>query len=120
MDNVGKIYEPKITVNSKELTNSNGASLTLSSAVNEAMSFSPESASPVLSTTLTVNLNQNFPAENVVEDKFKVTVTMKDDDTVSKKLNVYEVDSDNKLIKVMFNGAESGTYTMSIHHDDLG
>lgn len=87
--------------------------------VEEVDSISPTSASPVLKTELVITLDATFP-ETVNTDDYSVWITSQDDDTYIKYINVVDADDDAKTLTVMFGGAWSGVFDLSVEHTTLG
>jgi hypothetical protein len=90
----------------------------------------PNSASPVLKTPIFISLDPAFPYALNAED-FSVNATSTADETYVRYLNVLSVvdtpavEGDTpveavKKLRVMFGGAESGYFQMSIRHKTYG
>jgi hypothetical protein len=113
----GATLTPTITINSLEISHS--LSIDMADSVDVAESISPTSASPVLKTTLVITLDSSF-SETVNTDDFSVFITDQDDSTNVKYINVVEADDTDKTLTLMFGGAYSGTYDVSVEHSSLG
>jgi len=118
--NVGKKYDPTITINGVALTNTNTLQLTMSSDLNAATAIVPPTASPVLKTELELTLHSSFDPTKIVASKFTVQFIDSKDAKNVKYLKVNTVDTTTKKMKVMFGGAKSGDYIIKIEHTDLG
>jgi len=81
--------------------------------------LNPTSASPVLKTKINITLEQTFPYTLSRED-FTVNATNISNPTYFRQMNVIGVDEANKVLTVMFGGAWSGLYQMSIRHKSYG
>lgn len=112
-------YDPTITVNGVTLTNTNSLKVTTQATINTATAISPTSASPVLKTPLTVTFDNTFGATLVASD-FTIVLTSTTDSKKFYPVNVVSVDDSAKTIKLMFGGATSGTYSITIEHKSVG
>jgi len=86
---------------------------TLLSQAEESLSLSPNSASPVLKTELTVYLSSNYP-DTLVKEDFNCTLFSNDDETYSRVLYVMSVNDAEKSLLIKFPGAVSGSYYLQV------
>ena len=87
--------------------------------VKSSLSLNPDSASPVLKTKITVQLETDFPYTLAKED-LSINATSIDDNTYIRYMNVLSVDDDAKTFVAMFGGAYSGKFQISIRHSAYG
>jgi hypothetical protein len=106
-----------IKINGLSVAYSN--TFSLKSKVRSGLTLNPASVSPVLKTKIEIQLESDFPYA-LAKGDFSVNVTKSDDSTKIKQLNVVEVDDASKKLFVMFGGAYSGTYLVSIRHAAFG
>jgi len=78
-------------------------------------SITPNNASPVLKTQLTIQLQSDF-AYTLAREDFTVNMTDSTNSSIVKRLNVVAVDDTAKTLAVMFGGAVSGQYNVAIRH----
>ena len=110
-------YEVTVTVNGVE--NTNPISVEILPEKQSGFSVSPTSASPVLSTILTVSLEDTYPEELLVED-FTARLVDQTNSTITRPLYVMSVDDSTKEIRIKFPGAESGNYYVQIESASIG
>ena len=101
------------------LTVSNSLSIAMKSDVKSSLALLPPSASPVLKTKITVQLETDFPFTLYKED-LSMNGTSLEDPTYIRYMNVIAVDDALKQFTVMFGGAYSGTYQIHIRHREYG
>jgi hypothetical protein len=80
-----------------------------------SISVTPNNASPVLKTNLTIALPPNFPVALQRED-FTVNMTSSTNSSIVKYLRVVEVNDTAKSMIALFGGAPSGSYILNIRH----
>ena len=78
-----------------------------------SFTFTPESASPVLKTTLSIVLDYELDPAQTVED-FTVRLKSQDDASFETK-DLYVMSLDAQTLQVKFPGSESGTYSLVVH-----
>ena len=100
-------------------TVSNTLSLTFMSDTKSGIQFNPPTASPVLKTKINITLESSFPY-TLARDEFTVNATNISNPTYFRQMNVIGVDDANKVLTVMFGGAWSGDYFISIRHKAYG
>ena len=71
--------------------------------------MSPTSVSPVLATTLTVQLESGYPHVLAVSD-FKAQLVSTTDSAITRPLYIMDVDDSTKTLSIKFPGADSGIY----------
>jgi len=108
---------PTVTINSQVVTNS--LDFTLRSEIKSSTGISPSSVSPVLKTPITVTLESTFPYALKIED-ITMHATNNANSTIIKHLRCVSVDDSAKTFVVMFGGAESGVFSITIRHKDFG
>jgi len=81
--------------------------------------LTPNTASPVLKTTIVIQLDPSFPLAMKPED-FTVNATSVTKPNYIRYLNVLSVDDGAKTLNVKFGGAESGMFQMNIRHKAYG
>jgi len=83
--------------------------------------MTPSSSSPVLKRKIEITLDAAFP-HTMNKDHFTVNATSTNADTPDyvRYMNVISVDDATKKMTVMFGGAISGKFQMSIRHKDYG
>jgi len=113
----GASHGMSITIN--DLVVSNSLSLSMRSVKDVGMSITPSSASPVLKGEIVIALESSFASTLAVED-FTVNATLSTNSSVVKRMNVVAVDDAAKELTVMFGGAESGVYDITIRHVSAG
>jgi hypothetical protein len=114
-----------IVINS--LTVSNSLSFTTKSTNILSSGLTPSSVSPVLKTVMNITLDPLFPYTLNASD-FSVNATSKTNTTYVRYLNVLNVTDTAastgvaavKMLTVMFGGAYTGNFTMSIRHSTYG
>ena len=89
------------------------------SGTKSGLGLSPNSASPVLKTKIVINIQSDFPHTLAKED-FTVNATRQGNATYVKRLNVIAINDTTKQIYVMFGGAHSDKYDVSIRHSKFG
>lgn len=77
--------------------------------VKASIGLTPNSASPVLKTEITAQLDQGYPF-TLLNTDFNATLQGLNDTTYEKPLYVMSVDDAQKTLKIKFNGAPSGNY----------
>lgn len=107
------------TIEINGLTVSNSLSIAMKSDVKSSLALLPPSASPVLKTKITVQMVTDFPFELIKED-LSMNATSIEDPTYIRYMNVIAVDDALKQFTVMFGGAYSGLYQISIRHREYG
>ena len=100
-------------------TVSNSLSVTMKSDVKTSTTIAPSSASPVLKTRITVQLQSDFPF-TLERGDFSINATSTTNSSYVRYLNVVEVDDSTKSMVALFGGAESGTFQISIRHKEYG
>lgn len=98
---------PTLVINGKTVSHSK--SLDTKSVVYSATAITPSSASPVLKTDVTIQLDTAFPF-TLNRDDFTVNATFVDDNSYVRYLKVNEVDDTAKTLTCKFGGAESGSF----------
>lgn len=95
--------------------------MVMKSSVVALTSMTPSSASPVLKTKIDIVIGSTFPHTLGIKD-FTVNATSTDAATPNyvRYLNVIAVDDAAKKLTVMFGGAHSGKFQMSIRHKTYG
>lgn len=95
--------------------------MVMKSSIIAMASMTPSSASPVLKTKIDIVLDSGFPHVLNKAD-FTVNATSTDVKTPDyvRYLNVIAVDDSSKKLTVMFGGAQSGDFQMSIRHKTYG
>jgi hypothetical protein len=91
----------------------------MKSDVKSSLSLTPSSASPVLKTKITVQMESDFPYTLYKED-LSMNATSVDDPTYKRYLNVIAVNDTEKTFTAMFGGAHSGKFHISIRHKEYG
>lgn len=115
----GKTHKIKVTINS--LVVQQDLSLEMKTEVKSGLTLAPNSVSPVLKNKIKIQIDTNFPY-TLSKDEFSVNATQLSNNTVhiahslTKQLNVVEVDDAAKTITVLFGGAYSGKYQIKIRH----
>ena len=79
----------------------------------------PDTASPVLKSRITIELDNDFPF-TMNRDDFSVNCTDVNDANNTRYMNVISVDDSTKSMVVLFGGAYSGNYTVKIRHNQFG
>ena len=110
-------YAVTVIVNGVE--NTNPITVEILPEKQSGFSVSPTSASPVLSTILTVSLEDTYPEELLVED-FTARLVDQLNSTITRPLYVMSVDDSTKEIRIKFPGAESGNYYVQIESASIG
>jgi len=113
----GASHGMSISINDHSVSNSLSAGLR--SIKDVSLNLNPPSASPVLKTEIVISLESTFAPTLAVED-FTVNGTMITNSTIVKRMNVIAVDDAAKTLTVMFGGAYSGDYAISIRHSSEG
>ena len=85
-------------------------SLMLKSTKQNGQTVSPNSASPVLATVLTVTLESTYPEMLVSADDFSAVLISKDDPSITRQLFVMSVNDSTKSLQIKFLAADSGFY----------
>ena len=88
-------------------------------ATKSGLGLNPNTASPVLKTQILINIQADFPYTLHRED-FTVNATRQTNSSYVKRMNVVGVDDANKQLTVMFGGAHSDLYDVSIRHKQFG
>ena len=84
-------------------------------------SMTPSSVSPVLKTKIDIVLDSGFPyALNKGDITVNATSTNAETPDYVRYLNVIAVDDSSKKLTVMFGGALSGDFQMSVRHKTYG
>jgi hypothetical protein len=117
LSNSGNVYGMTIVINGQTVSNS--LSFTLKTAIKSGITITPPSASPVLKSKLVINLENDFPF-TLDRDSFTVNATKQGNSSVIAYMNVIAVDDSAKTLTVMFGGAYSGVYDVSIRHSRFG
>ena len=97
----------------------NSLSFTLYNDVYRSISITPTSASPVLKTKITVAIAADF-SYTLTRESLSMNATSVTNSSYIRQMNVIEVDDAAKTFVVMFGGAESGQFHLSIHHSEYG
>jgi hypothetical protein len=104
------------------LTVENDLSFTVMTNKRSGVQFNPDSASPVLKSTIRISLEADFPYELHRED-FSINATSiefldetKHIDGYYRQMNVIDVDDATKTLVVKFGGAWSGDFSIDIRH----
>jgi len=79
----------------------------------------PNSASPTLKTKINITLEGTFPF-SLSKSEFTVNATNITNPSYFRQMNVIGVYESTKTIEVMFGGAWSGLYQISIRHTTFG
>lgn len=106
--NTSTPYATTVTVNSQS---DNTQSVSLSTEVQQVLSISPATASPVLKQDLTITFDPSFPDISASLGSYHVYVRKMD---YEKELNIVSYDHATKKMIVKFNGAPSDTYNVQI------
>jgi len=101
----GQSVTATIVINGQTVSNS--LSLTMKSDVKSSLALIPPSASPVLKSKITVQMETDFPYTLVKED-LSMNATSVTDSSYIRYLNVIEVNDTAKTFTAMFGGAYSG------------
>ena len=89
------------------------------SDVKNGLGLDPNSASPVLKTPIKIKIQEDFPY-TLARDDFTVNATRQTNSSYVKRMNVISVNDANKELTVMFGGAHSDKYDVSIRHSKFG
>jgi hypothetical protein len=117
-------YQPNgqsigLTININGLAVSNSLSFSTMSDTKSGMALIPSTASPVLKSKVNITLDPTFPYVLEKSD-FSVNATNISNPEYFRQMNVIAVDDANKVISVMFGGAYSGDYRISVRHRVFG
>lgn len=83
------------------------------------LSITPESASPVLKTKITVALSEDW-THTLTRESLSMNATSVTNSSYIRQMNVIEVDNAARTFVVMFGGAESGQFYLNIRHSEYG
>ena len=114
---LGASLSATVVINGQTVSNS--VTFGMRSETKQGVTITPDNASPVLKTLVTINLEPVFPYALDKRD-FTVNLTSKTNSTIVKRMNVVSVDDATKTLKCMFGGAESDTFGVSIRHKQNG
>lgn len=78
--------------------------------------LTPPSANPTLKTKINITLETDFPYPLDDRKSWSVNATNISNPSYMRQMNVIGVDNTNKILTVMFGGAWSGLYQISIRH----
>lgn len=106
-----------IVINGQTVGNS--VTVTMKTEVKSSLTLTPSSASPVLKTKITVQLESDFPY-TLVKEELTMNATSTTDSSYIRYLRVVEVDDAAKTFTALFGGAHSGLFQISIRHKDFG
>lgn len=106
-----------IVINGQVVTNS--LSFTLNVDAKRFLSITPESASPVLKTKITVALSEDW-THTLTRESLSMNATSVTNSSYIRQMNVIEVDDAARTFVVMFGGAESGQFHLNIRHSEYG
>ena len=106
-----------ITINGQTVTQT--LSFTMMDGAKKGLALIPNSASPTLKTKINITLEGTFPYALSKSD-FTVNATNITNPEYFRQMNVIGVYESTKTIEVMFGGAWSGLYQISIRHTDFG
>jgi len=81
--------------------------------------LTPPSANPTLKTKVNITLESDFPY-TLTRDHFTVNATNISNPSYFRQMNVIGADDSTKTLTVMFGGAWSGMYQISIRHKEFG
>jgi hypothetical protein len=81
--------------------------------------MNPQSVNPVLKQKIEFTLEQTFPY-TLQKTDFTVFATSKTNSSYTRPMNVIGVDDSTKKVTVMFGGAWSGKFAMTIRHKNFG
>jgi hypothetical protein len=116
----GKTLSLEFKINGITVTKQGGAlQMVMKSSLIKMESMTPSSTSPVLKRQLEIVIGSAFPHE-LNKDDFTVNATSTKTPGYVRYLNIIKVDQATKKLTVMFGGAESGDFQMSIRHKTYG
>jgi hypothetical protein len=113
----GASHGLSITINEHSVSNSLSAALR--PLKDSSLYLTPASASPVLKTHIVILLEETFTPTLAIGD-FTVNATSWTDPTYKKMMNVIAVNDADRTLTVLFGGAYSGDYYLSIRHSSEG
>jgi hypothetical protein len=113
----GATITPVVTINGVTATHT--LTFTMKTEIKSGTSITPDSVSPVLKSSITVTLENDFPHTLAKED-LTMWVTNAANSSIVKQVNVVSVDDSAKTFVAMFGGAESGTFNVGIRHATFG
>lgn len=106
-----------IDVNGQTL--SQNLELSMKPNTEASITLTPSSANPTLKTKMVLSLESSFPY-TLNKTDFSVNATNITNPTYFRQMNVIGVNDTEKTLTVMFGGAWSGLYQMSIRHKVYG
>ena len=118
-DNLDTVNGYTTTIEVNAVTNAD-QNVAIKGTKQSTSAVNPPSASPVLSTELTITLANDYPGDMNSADDFTCQLVKKDDPTETRPLFVMSVDSSAKTVKVKFPGANSGVYTLALEGKGVG
>lgn len=83
------------------------------------ISMTPMSANPTLKTQINITIEDTFPY-TMTKEAFSVNATNITNPSYYRQMNVVAVDDATKQLTVMFGGAWSGRYQISVRHSVFG
>lgn len=110
-------YATTITVNS--IANAEKG-VNIKSTKQSGQTLTPNSASPVLATVLTVTLQSDYTGAMTKAEDFTAKLIKDGDATVTRPLYVKSVDAATKKVVIKFPGAESGIYYIALEGKGVG
>jgi hypothetical protein len=113
----GSTFSLTIVIN--EITVTQTLTVALMGNKKSGVQLVPNTASPVLKTKVNITLEDTFPYTLAKED-FTVNATNITNPTYFRQMNVIGVHEATKSLMVMFGGAWSGDYLISIRHKAFG
>lgn len=100
-------------------TVANLVTVTMKTEIKSSLTLTPSSASPVLKTKITVQLESDFPY-TLAKEELTMNATSTTDSSYIRYLRVVEVDDAAKTFTALFGGAHSGLFQISVRHKDFG
>ena len=114
MSQAGQTFGVNIAINN--VTVENTLSFSLMTAKKSGVLLTPDSASPVLKTMLNITLESTFPYTMNDPADFSANATNISNPEYFRQMNVLAVDDATKTLSVIFGGAWSGSYSISVRH----
>lgn len=114
----GALVGANIEINNK--TVNNWLAMTTMTNTKSGMYLSPSSANPTLKTKINITLEADFPYTLNNRSHLSVNATNITNPDYFRQMNVIGVDDSTKTMTVMFGGAYSGDYQISIRHKEFG
>jgi len=106
-----------VTINGQTMTQS--LSFTMMGGTKTGLALIPNSANPTLKTKINITLESTFPY-TLAKSDFTVNATNITNPSYFRQMNVIGVYESTKTIEVMFGGAYTGLYQISIRHNTFG